>query len=126
MRRPSPEQESWQRRLRVLQEWRGLPEVPPLTRCQTTTRAVVPKLMEKLGLHQRFREEELAAAWPAIAGEVAARFSYPLRYKSRVLTIAVSQPAVLWTLDRSKATLLARLQEKFGKDVIRDLRFQAG
>lgn len=126
MSRSSAEKERWRRRLRVLQEWRGLPEIPSVTRCQTTAGAVVPKLMEKLGLNQKFREEEFAAAWPGLVGEFTARFSHPLRYKGRVLTIGVTQSAVLWTLDRSKPMLLKRLQEKFGAQVILDLRFQAG
>ena len=107
-------------------EWRGLPEVPPVGRHQQSAATLVPKLLEKLGLGRRFREEEVVAAWAGLAGEFAARFSHPLKIRNHTLTIAVSQPAVLWTLDRSKALLLARLQEKFGADAIRAVRFQAG
>jgi predicted nucleic acid-binding Zn ribbon protein len=118
--------ERFRRRSRVLLEWRGLPEVPNPARHQQSTAALIPKLMARLGLAGRLRDEDIAAAWHTIAGDFAARFSHPQKMRHRTLVVAVSQPAVLWTLDRSKATLLARLQEKFGKDVIRDLRFQAG
>lgn len=118
--------ERFRRRSRVLLEWRGLPDVPNPARNQQSTAALIPKLMARLGLAGRLRDEDIAAAWRTIAGEFAARFSHPQKMRHRTLVVAVSQPAVLWTLDRSKATLLARLQEKFGKDVIRDLRFQAG
>jgi predicted nucleic acid-binding Zn ribbon protein len=113
-------------RRRTLLDWRRLPEAPDPARHQSPISALVPKVFEKLGLAQRFRETEIAAAWPEFAGEFAARFSHPLKLKHRVLTVAVSQPAVLWTLDRSRATLLDRLQKKFGSDTIRDIRFQAG
>ena len=126
MKASRSELEQFRRRSRVLLEWRGLPDVPSPARNQQSTAALIPKLMARLGLAGRLRDEEIAAAWRTIAGEFAARFSHPQKMRHRTLVVAVSQPAVLWTLDRSKATLLARLQEKFGKDVIRDLRFQAG
>jgi len=126
MRESRADLERFRRRSRALLEWRGLPEVPNPGRNQHATAALVPKLLAKLGLAGRLRDEDIAAAWHAIAGEFAARFSHPQKLRHRTLVVAVSQPAVLWTLDRSKSTLLARLQEKFGKDVIRELRFQAG
>ncbi len=126
MRESRADLERFRRRSRALLEWRGLPEVPNPGRNQHATAALVPKLLAKLGLAGRLRDEDIAAAWQAIAGEFAARFSHPQKLRHRTLVVAVSQPAVLWTLDRSKSTLLARLQEKFGKDVIRELRFQAG
>ena len=113
-------------RQRTMLEWRRLPEVPDPARRQHVVSALVPKVFEKLGLAQRFREEEIVASWAGLAGEFAARYSHPLKLKNRVLVVAVSQPAVLWTLDRSRATLLGRLQEKFGAQAIRDVRFQAG
>lgn len=126
MRDKKSDQEAFRRRARALAEWRLLPEPPNPGRNLHAASALVPKLLARLGLAQRLREEEIAAAWAGIAGEFSARFSHPQRLRYRTLTVAVSQPAVMWTLDRSKATLLARLQEKFGRDVIRDLRFQAG
>jgi len=116
---------SWTEKQTLL-EWRRLPVVPDPGRNQHSVSALVPELLEKLGLGQRFREEEIGAAWAQIAGEFAARFSHPLKLKKGVLTVAVSQSAVLWTLDRSKITLLTRLQEKFGAQHVRDVRFQAG
>lgn len=126
MKASRSDQERFRRRARVLMEWRGLPDPPNPARNQQSTASLIPKLMARLGLANRLRDEEIAAAWRTIAGEFAARFSHPQKMRHHTLVVAVSQPAVLWTLDRSKATLLARLQEKFGKDVIRDLRFQAG
>jgi predicted nucleic acid-binding Zn ribbon protein len=120
------DQDRFRRRTRALWEWRGLPEVPNPARNQHATAALIPKLMARLGLSERLRDEEIATAWRAIAGDFASRYSNPLKMRHRILVVAVSQPAVLWTLDRSKPALLARLQEKFGRDVIRDLRFQAG
>lgn len=126
MKESRADQERFRRRSRVLMEWRGLPEVPNPGRNQHATAALIPKLMARLGLAGRLRDEDIAATWKSIAGEFAARFSHPQKLRHRTLVVAVSQPSVLWTLDRNKATLLARLQEKFGKDVIRELRFQAG
>ena len=126
MRESRTELERFRRRSRALLEWRGLPEVPSPQRNQHETASLVPKLLAKLGLANRLRDEDIASSWRSIAGEFAAGFSHPQKLRHRTLVVSVSQPAVLWTLDRNKATLLARLQEKFGREVIRDLRFQAG
>jgi predicted nucleic acid-binding Zn ribbon protein len=126
MKESRADKDRFRRRCQALFEWRGLPEVPNPARNQHSTSALVPKLMARLGLAGRLRDEEIAAAWRSIAGEFAARFSHPQKLRHRTLVVLVSQPSVLWTLDRSKTTLLARLQEKFGPDTIRDLRFQAG
>ncbi|MGI8605423.1 MAG: DciA family protein [Verrucomicrobiales bacterium] len=113
-------------RHRALQEWRLLPEKADPDRHQHSAATLVAALLDKLGLGQRMREEEVAAAWAAIVGDFSARHSRPMRLKYRILTVAVAQPAVLFTLDRSKGTILARLQERFGSSVIRDLKFRAG
>jgi len=120
------ELERFRRRSRVLMEWRGLPDPPDPNRNQQSTARLIPKLMARLGLADRLRDEEISAAWGLIAGDFAARFSHPQKLRRHTLVVTVSQPAVLWTLDRSKSSLLARLQEKFGPTVIRDLKFQAG
>jgi predicted nucleic acid-binding Zn ribbon protein len=113
-------------RAQALRDWRVLPEVKDPARRQHQAGAVVHTLIEKLGLADRFHYEEILAAWRSTVGEFSANHSHPLSLKHRVLTIAVGQPSILWTLDRSKATILTRLQEKFGCDVIRDLKFRAG
>jgi predicted nucleic acid-binding Zn ribbon protein len=110
----------------ALHDWRVLPEQPDPGRRQHHVGTVIHALFEKLGVADRFHYEEVAAGWRSIVGEFAAGHSHPLRLQHHVLTIAVGQSSILWTLDRSKATILARLQEKFGADVIRDLKFRAG
>ena len=72
MRESRREQESFRRRSRVLMEWRGLPDVPNPTRNQHATAALVPKLLAKLGLANRLRDEDIAASWRTIAGDFAA------------------------------------------------------
>jgi predicted nucleic acid-binding Zn ribbon protein len=125
--KPTPaEKQRARARRRALLEWRGLPEIPDPARRQNPVSAVLPKVFERLGLAQRFRDHEVAEAWGSLAGEFAARYSHPLKLRNCVLTVAVSQPAVLWTLNRSRGPLLERLQARFGAGTIRDIRFQAG
>jgi len=126
MKESRADSERRRRRGRVLLEWRGLPEVPDPARNQKTTASLVPKLLARLGLASRLRDEEIAGAWQSIAGDFAARFSHPQKLRHRTLVVSVSQSSVLWTLDRNKQMLLSRLQERFGTETIRDLRFQAG
>jgi predicted nucleic acid-binding Zn ribbon protein len=111
----------------VLQEWRGLPEPPPVRdRCKTTA-DVVPALMHKLGLKERLRESEVIGAWASIVGEFIAAHSAPAALREGVLYVRVLQPALHYELEQvAKTKILARLKQRFGSRTIRDLRFRLG
>ncbi len=111
----------------LLNDWRGLPEERPVGANQRPVGDLLPGIMEKLGFAARFREEEIASAWAEIVGPFTAAHSRPLKLsKFKILSIAVTQPAILYSLDRAKKDILTRLQERFGAAAIKDIRFQAG
>lgn len=114
-------------RARVLAEWRGLPQ-PQLSPDRTVTSAdAVLKVMESLGLKERFRSEEILSAWRGIVGEFVARHSSPHRLKDGVLQVHVLQPTVHFELDRFwKREILEKLQKRFGKRTVREVRFRLG
>ena len=50
----------------------------------------------------------------------------PDSLKLGVLTVRVLQPAIHHTLLMEKARLLQRLQERFGKSTVREVKFRHG
>ena len=114
-------------RAQALAEWRGYHE-PPVARDRTVgVGDAVAKLMQGLGLKDRLHEQEVLAAWLGIVGEFVAKHSCPQRLKDGVLTVQVLQPTMRYELDRVwKKDILAKLKERFGSRVVREIRFRIG
>jgi predicted nucleic acid-binding Zn ribbon protein len=111
----------------VLAEWRGLPQ--PVERPERTALLgdAVRKVMASLGLKDRLRSEEVLQSWHGIVGDFVARHSSPQQLKDGVLTVRVLQPTVHFELERVwKRDILAKLRERFGKNVVRDVKFRIG
>jgi predicted nucleic acid-binding Zn ribbon protein len=110
-------------RKKVLQEWRGLPEE------KTKDRSLgIPELLEKvvkkLGLQSRIKEAEIMAAWRDLVGDFLAAHSQPQQLQRHVLYVRVLQPTIRYELDRVwKKEVIGKLQERFGVNVIRDIKF---
>lgn len=88
---------------------------------------MVEKLLGSLGLKQRIREEEIKGAWAEVVGEFLSRHAAPASLNHGILSVHVLQPTVHFELERVwKRTLLTKLQERFGKGTIREIRFRLG
>lgn len=117
------------RRLRrkVVAEWRGAGEPRETGHHLRTTGELMPAVIGRLGVAERFAQEKLTSAWHEIVGDFLARQSHPVRLERGVLVVAVLQPAVLFTLERDlKPRIVARLREIFGTRTIRSVRFVHG
>ena len=83
------------------------------------------KVMPKLGLGERLGEQQVTAAWRDVVGDFLATHSLPVGLSAGVLTVQVVQPSVRYELDRNwKRDILTKLQERFGKKIVRDVRFR--
>lgn len=110
-------------RRRVLQEWRGLPSEKKEDRT-TPIFDVLSTVVRKLGLQGRLEEEKVIAAWRDIVGEFLAAHSKPLHLAHGTLYVQVLQPTIRYELDRVwKTEVLHKFQERFGKKIIRDMKF---
>ncbi len=110
-------------RKRILQEWRGLPGAPRSDRDASVTE-VLGKLLPKLGLETRIKEQDIQSAWLEIVGEFIAKHSQPERLVAGTLMIRVIQPSVRYELDRVwKPEIIRKLREIFGQKVIGDIKF---
>ncbi len=118
-------EQSRHRRLRG--EWRGVYEAPDLSRFERRVGDVVEQVLKRAGLSERLAEETVAAEWAAMVGPFLAGQSKPTSLRGGVLQVAVLQSAVRYDLERNlKREILRRLQERFGKAAVRELRFVSG
>ncbi|MEA3188485.1 MAG: hypothetical protein QOD99_2315 [Chthoniobacter sp.] len=114
-------------RQRILGEWRGLPEREPRPERAQSVGQALEGVMRKLGLKDRLTESQILSAWPEIVGEWFAQHTCPSALRDRVLIVQVIQPTVHYELDRMwKPQILAKLRERFGSRVVRDVKFRVG
>ncbi len=114
-------------RARVLAEWRGLPETPFPRETAKPVGEALAKVMKALGLSERLREEEVLLAWKETVGDFFAKHSSPQRLKDGVLYVNVLQPTVHFEMERVwKREILAKLKQRFGARVVREMRFRLG
>ena len=111
---------------RVLAEWRGYWEPQDMSKYEDTISSAVGKTMQGLGLKDRFNEEMVFEAWNEMVDEFIAANAKPLSLEKRVLAIQVLHATVHYELERMKGRLLVRMQERFGADKIREIRFRLG
>src|SRR3981189_2802806 len=106
-------------RAAVIAEWRGLPEPRPRADKCCNARELLPGLMQKLGLSERLKEDEVAAAWRSIVGEFIAAHSAPVALREGVLHVRVLQPALHYQFEQiSKAEILRKLKQRFGAKIV--------
>jgi predicted nucleic acid-binding Zn ribbon protein len=114
-------------RARIITEWRGLADEGFTKDTAKPTGPLVEKLLGSLGLNQRIREDAIKAAWSELVGEFLSKHAAPAGLNQGVLVVHVLQPTVHFELERVwKRTLLTKLQERFGKTTVREVRFRLG
>ncbi len=111
----------------VIADWRGLPQTRRHPDRWRTAADLLPKLMQRLGLSERLRENEVMEAWANIVGEFIAAHSSPVSLREGTLYVRVLQPALHYELEQiSKRTILRKLKQRFGGKIVRDVRFRVG
>src|SRR5436190_11846675 len=114
-------------RTAVIAEWRGLPQRKLQPDRWQSPAELMPRLMQRLGLRERLRENEVIEAWSKIVGDFIAAHSTPVALREGILYVRVLQPALHYELEQiSKIDILRKLKRRFGARVIRDVRFRVG
>jgi len=112
---------------KVIAEWRGYNEPPSRDRNVRAAAQLVEQLMADWKLTDQLAEQDILRGWREAVGEFVAAHSNPVRLRKGELTIRALQPSVRYDLERNlKGELLRRLQQQFGRDKIRQLRFVTG
>jgi len=80
--------------------------------------------MARLDREKSISEEELLQVWEAAVGKSAATHAKPTSLQKGVLRVVVDNPGWTQNLTLSKRKTLKKLQSRFGKDKIVDIRFR--
>ena len=79
--------------------------------------------LDRLGFAARLGKQTAVLQWAEIAGPKIAEETKALRIDGDTLVVKVNRSAWRQQLSFLKAELLARLESKLGKGVIKDIRF---
>lgn len=114
-------------RRRILAEWRGVYVPPDLSGYERKVGDLVQRVLRRVGLPEQSSHEQMAAQWESLVGPFLAAQSRPTALRRGVLEVSVTQSAVRYELERQwKRKVLTRLQETFGRDRVKDVRFIPG
>mgnify|MGYP001170290049 CR=1 FL=1 len=110
-------------RKRILEQWRGVSTPEPMRHNAKVIGDVLPNLMKELGLTDRYAEEEMARVWTQIVGHPLCLQAVPIKIKREILTVRMIQPTIHFVLQSMRDEILTKLQERFGKQRIRGVKF---
>lgn len=113
-------------RERALAQLRGYWEPQDTSRFERKMGNAVETTLKGLGLEDRFNEEQVFDAWNDLVDNFVATHARPVALQRKVLVIQVLHSTVFYELERMKGQILQRMQDRFGSDHIRDVRFRLG
>ncbi len=99
-------------------------EPPPENAGALPLGALLPEVFKGMKLDAHAQVSRIAADWPGIVGPQLAANTRPAHLENKILAVYVSHPAWLMELRGAPAAeILSRLQAKFGKNVVQNVRF---
>ena len=83
-------------------------------------------LLDRIDREGHFAIVRLAKAWPEIVGEAIARRTEIVSLKFHTAVVKVSGAMWIQELNLMRSQILARVTQRLGEDVVRELRFVQG
>ena len=111
---------------RALAQLRGYWEPQDVSKFEQDITTAVDKTMKGLGLKNRFNEEQVFDAWNELVDDFVAQNARPVTLQRKVLHIQVLHSTVHYELERMRGKILQKMQDRFGEEHIRDVRFRLG
>lgn len=84
----------------------------------------VDNLVARIVGKNAMKEYEAFKEWNAVVGEVLARNSVPVKVENGVLYVSVKNSVWRQELSMHKPQILKKYKERFGADIIKDIRLQ--
>jgi hypothetical protein len=97
---------------------------PPAT--PTATGALLRDLFNRRGMNEKMREYRAWKVWGEVVGPQIAARARPSRIRDDVLEVAVDHPIWMQQLHLLKPDILARLNQRLGGEVFRDIFWKRG
>lgn len=109
-----------------MREWLGCEKPQELGENVSDAGSWVDGILKSLFFAESLDEDEIKAAWKEIAGDFIGANTSPVSVKEGNLVLRVTQPAVRFHLEQLKPELLKKIQDRFGKNKVRTIRFNLG
>lgn len=113
-------------RERALAQLRGYWEPQDVSKYTRDSETVVEDTLKGLGLEGRFNEEQVFDAWNTMVSNFIAQNARPVGLHRGILNIQVLHSTVHYELERMKGQLLAKMQDRFGRNNVKEIRFRLG
>ena len=84
--------------------------------------AILPAVLEQLGLARTAEGWRAVSEWPAVAGERIARHTRALSFRDGTLAVEVEGSAWMQELSLLKRELLRNLNRHLGAEIVQDVR----
>lgn len=78
-------------------------------------------LIDGAGMRERLDEAAIAAAWEEVAGAMVARHTTAIHLRNATLRISVDSAPLRQELTYLRADILARLNERAGREVVKEV-----
>ena len=82
---------------------------------------MINRFLREEGLESPLNEYRLIQAWETVLGKAIARYTGQMFIKNQTLYVHITSPALRQNLLMSRKTLVARLNEAVGAQVITDI-----
>jgi predicted nucleic acid-binding Zn ribbon protein len=113
-------------RERALAQLRGYWAPQDVSKFEQDMGGAVEKTLKSLGLENRFNEEQVFEAWSELVDGFVAENARPVSMHRKILYIQVLHSTVFYELERMRGQILSKMQDRFGADNIRDVKFRLG
>ncbi|MEM9017406.1 MAG: DUF721 domain-containing protein [Verrucomicrobiota bacterium] len=111
---------------RALAQLRGYWEPQDTSSFEQSMSSAVEKTMKGLGLENRFHEDQVFEAWNDLVSDSVASHAHPVALQRKALIIQVLHSGMHYELERMKGQILQKMQDRFGSENIREVRFRLG
>ena len=85
---------------------------------------IIDDLLKKENLDVQLDEHRASALWPQIVGDGINRYTIKRYVKDGVMTVHLSSASLANELMLNRASLIARINEALGREIIREIIFK--
>ncbi len=82
---------------------------------------LVDQVLRNMGLEQKYKEQEVCLVWPEVVGQLIASRTRSVRVADGKLFVVFTSAVVKNEIRMVKEGLIRALNEKVGKDVIKEM-----
>ena len=88
--------------------------------------SILERVLSGLNLGIKAKQFEIWEVWDSVVGQHIARQAQPQQIRNMVLWTVVSSSTWMQQLGFMKKTIVDRLNERIGEEVVKDIRFRMG